>query len=170
MVNVIPPNHDHDVPVVEPNQHDVHVVSEPVLEDEDEDPKEDEFKEEEDPQEDEDDMEIDIEEDENKPELTYPYEEMDSLNPPPPASESELDNEIEVENPVEHEDETISVSVYEIGKSSTTIIRREDGDSLLPGFMRRDIDSFWSNGKFFKTIVWSRDGACIGREEKGGKG
>ncbi|GJU16692.1 hypothetical protein Tco_1144658 [Tanacetum coccineum] len=39
---------------------------------------------------------------------------MDSLNPPPPASESELDNEIEVENPIEHEDETVPVSVYEV--------------------------------------------------------
>ncbi|GJX43015.1 hypothetical protein Tco_0259691 [Tanacetum coccineum] len=70
MVNVIPPDHDLDVPVVEPNQHDdVPVVPEPVLEDEDKDPEEDEFEEEEDPQEDEDDMEIDIEEDENEPEL-----------------------------------------------------------------------------------------------------
>ncbi|GJS29370.1 hypothetical protein Tco_0489990 [Tanacetum coccineum] len=51
-----------------PNQHDVVlVVPKPVLEDEDEDLEEDEFKEEEDPQEDEDDIEIDIEEDENKP-------------------------------------------------------------------------------------------------------
>ncbi|GJR57239.1 hypothetical protein Tco_1499401 [Tanacetum coccineum] len=113
MVNVIPPDHDHDVPVVEPNQHDdVPVVPEPVIEDEDEDPKEDEFEEEEDPQEDEDDMEIDIEEDENKPKLTYPYEEVDPFNPPPPASESEPDNEIEIENPIKHEDETIPVSVY----------------------------------------------------------
>ncbi|GKC35878.1 hypothetical protein Tco_1048262, partial [Tanacetum coccineum] len=48
----------HDVPIVEPNQHDdALVVPEPVLEDEDEDPEEDEFEEEEDPQEDEDDME-----------------------------------------------------------------------------------------------------------------
>ncbi|GJS22597.1 hypothetical protein Tco_0451229 [Tanacetum coccineum] len=40
-------NHDDEVPVVEPNQHnDVSVVLEPVLEDEDEDPKEDEFEEE----------------------------------------------------------------------------------------------------------------------------
>ncbi|GJR01092.1 hypothetical protein Tco_0524076 [Tanacetum coccineum] len=146
MVNVIPPNHDHDVPVVEPNQHDdVLVVPELVLEDEDEDPEEDEFKEEEDPQEDEDDMEIDIEEDENEPELTYPYEEVDPLNPSPPASESEPDNEIDVENPIEHEGETIHVSIYEVGESSTTAIPREDGDRLLPGFMRRDIDSFWSN-------------------------
>ncbi|GJS91552.1 hypothetical protein Tco_0774188 [Tanacetum coccineum] len=59
-------------------------------------------------------MEIDIEEDENEPELTYPYEEVDPLIPPPPASEFEPDNEIEIENPIEHEDETIPVSVYEV--------------------------------------------------------
>ncbi|GKA27450.1 hypothetical protein Tco_0713618 [Tanacetum coccineum] len=114
MVNGIPLNHVDDVLVDEPNQHDdVSVVPEPVLEDEDEDPEEDEFEEEEDPQEDEDDLEIDIEEDENEPELTYPYEEVDPLNPPPPAFESEPDNEIEIDNPIEHEDETIPISVYE---------------------------------------------------------
>ncbi|GJX91228.1 hypothetical protein Tco_0344554 [Tanacetum coccineum] len=68
---------------------------------------------EEDPQEEEDDMEVDIEEDENEPELTYPYEETDSLNHQPPASKSEPGNEIEVENPIEHEDKTVPVSVYE---------------------------------------------------------
>nr|GFA59387.1 hypothetical protein [Tanacetum cinerariifolium] len=57
MVNVIPPYHVDDVPVVESDQHDdVLVVSEPVLVDEDEDPEEDEFEEEEDPQEEEDDI------------------------------------------------------------------------------------------------------------------
>ncbi|GKG56820.1 hypothetical protein Tco_0582171, partial [Tanacetum coccineum] len=56
-----------------------------------EDPEEDEFKEEEDPQE-EDDMEVDIEEDDNEPELTYPYEEVDPLNPPSSAFESELED------------------------------------------------------------------------------
>ncbi|GJY41864.1 hypothetical protein Tco_0429134, partial [Tanacetum coccineum] len=142
MANVIPPDHDDDVPVVEPNQHDdVPVVPEPVLEDKDEDPEQDECEEEEDPQEDEDDMEIDIEEDKNEPKLTYPYEEVDPLNPPPPASEFEPDNEIEVKNPIEHEDETVPVSVYEVGESSNVAIPREDGDRLLPGFMRRDIDS-----------------------------
>ncbi|GJT47208.1 hypothetical protein Tco_0955923 [Tanacetum coccineum] len=40
-------------------------------------------------------MEIDIEEDENRPELTYPYEEVDPLNTPSPASESKPDDEIE---------------------------------------------------------------------------
>ncbi|GJV44728.1 putative reverse transcriptase domain-containing protein [Tanacetum coccineum] len=64
MVNVIPPDHMDDVPVVETNQHDdVPVVPKPIIEDEDEDedPEEDEFKEEED------DMEVDIDEDENEP-------------------------------------------------------------------------------------------------------
>nr|GFB77927.1 reverse transcriptase domain-containing protein [Tanacetum cinerariifolium] len=70
MVNIIPPNHVDDIPIVKPNQHDgVLVVLELVLEDEDDDPKEEEFKEEEedDPQEKEDDMEVDIEEYENEP-------------------------------------------------------------------------------------------------------
>ncbi|GJY63261.1 hypothetical protein Tco_0464721 [Tanacetum coccineum] len=118
MVNVIPPDHDHDVPVVKPNHHDdAPIVLEPVLEDED-------------------DMEINIEEDDNELELTYPYEEVDPLNPPLPASECEPDNEIKVENPIEHEDETVPVSVSEVGESSTAAIPREDGDRLLPGFMR----------------------------------
>nr|GEU50174.1 hypothetical protein [Tanacetum cinerariifolium] len=59
-------------------------------------------------------MEIDIEEDENEPKLTYPYEEVDPLNPSPPASESEPDDEIEVENLIEHEDETVPASVHEV--------------------------------------------------------
>ncbi|GJS45270.1 hypothetical protein Tco_0595391 [Tanacetum coccineum] len=81
MANVIPPDHVDDLPVVEPNQPDVvPVIPEPVLVDEDEDPKEEEFKEEEEPQEEED-MDIDDEEDENEPELTFPYEEADPLNP-----------------------------------------------------------------------------------------
>nr|GEW00494.1 putative reverse transcriptase domain-containing protein [Tanacetum cinerariifolium] len=110
----MPPDHVDEVLVVEPNQHDdVPVVPEPVSVDEDEDPEEDEFEKEEDPQEKEDDMEIDIEEDKNKPELTYPYEEVDPLNTPPPAFESEPNDEIKVENPIEHEDETIPASVHE---------------------------------------------------------
>ncbi|GKF48869.1 hypothetical protein Tco_0142120, partial [Tanacetum coccineum] len=126
MVNVIPFDYVDDIPVVEPNQHDdVRFVPEPILVDEDEDPEEEEFVEEED------DKEIDIEEDENEPELTYPYEEVDPLNPSPPASKSEPDDEIEVENPIEHEDETVLVSVYKVGESFTVVIPREDGDRLL---------------------------------------
>ncbi|GJW34212.1 hypothetical protein Tco_0054244 [Tanacetum coccineum] len=113
MVNIIPPDHVDDVPVVELNQHDdVPVVLEPVLVDEDEDPKEEEFEEEE-PQEEENDIEVDIEEDENELELTYPYEEVDHLNPPPPASESEPEDVIEVENTIESEDKTAPASVHE---------------------------------------------------------
>ncbi|GJS25484.1 putative reverse transcriptase domain-containing protein [Tanacetum coccineum] len=115
MVNVIPLDHVDDVPVVEPNQHDdVPVVPDHVLVDEDEDPEDEEFEKEEEPQEEkEDDMEIDIEEDENKPELTYPYEEVDPLNPPPSASESDPEDVIEVENTIESEDDTIPASVHE---------------------------------------------------------
>ncbi|GJV44143.1 hypothetical protein Tco_1428679 [Tanacetum coccineum] len=67
----------------------------------------------------EDDIEVDIEEDENEPELTYPYEEVDPLNPPPPASESKPEDVIEVEDTVESEDETVPASVHEVGESST---------------------------------------------------
>nr|GEY39512.1 hypothetical protein [Tanacetum cinerariifolium] len=142
MVNIIPSDHVNEVPIIEPNQHDD--VLEPVLVDEDEDPEKDEFKEEEDPQEEEDDMEIDIEEDENEPKLTYPYEEVDPLNPPPPTSKSEPDDKIEVENPIEHEDETIPASVHEVGKSFAAPFLREDSDSLLPGLKKgKEKDKFY---------------------------
>ncbi|GJX76417.1 hypothetical protein Tco_0323228 [Tanacetum coccineum] len=138
MVNVIPPDHVDDVPVVEPNQHDdVPVVPEPVLVDEDEDPEEDEFEEEEDPQEEEDDMEVDIEEDENEPELTYPYEEVDPLNPPPPASESEPEDAI------------------------------EDSDGLLPGLMRRDINSLFGRMASLSRRLCGRETAHALVEKKG---
>nr|GEW42039.1 hypothetical protein [Tanacetum cinerariifolium] len=138
MMNVIPPDHVDDVPVVEPNQHDdVPVVPEPVLVDEDEDPEEEEFEEEED------DMEVDIEKDENEPELTYPYEEVDPLNPPPPAFESEPEDVTEVENTIKHEDETVPTSIHEVGESSATPFLRENNDGLLPGLMRRDINSLF---------------------------
>ncbi|GJY13473.1 hypothetical protein Tco_0382782, partial [Tanacetum coccineum] len=118
-VNVIPPDHVDDVPVVEPNQpDDVPVILEPVLVDEDEDPEEEQFEEEEEPQEEEDDMEVDNEEDKNEPELTYPYEEVDPLNPPLPAFESELEDVIEVEDMVELEDETVPASVHEVGTTA----------------------------------------------------
>ncbi|GJU30579.1 putative reverse transcriptase domain-containing protein [Tanacetum coccineum] len=168
MVNEIPPDHVDDVPVFEPNQHDdVPIVPEPIIEDEDEDPKEDEFEEEEDPQEEEDDMEVDIEEDENEPELTYPYEEVDPLNHPPPTFESEPDDEIEVENPIEHEDETVPVSVYEVGESSTAAIPLKDGDSLLPGFMRRDIDSLFGQMVNFSRRLCGRETTHALVEKKG---
>ncbi|GKC15288.1 putative reverse transcriptase domain-containing protein, partial [Tanacetum coccineum] len=133
-----------DVPVVEPNQHnDVLVVPEHVLVNEDEDPEEDKFEEEEDPQEKENDMEVDIEEDENEPEWTYPYEEVDPLNPSPPASESESEDAIKVKNPIKHKDETVLASIHEIGKLYTAPFLRKDSDVLLPGLMRMDINSLF---------------------------
>nr|GEX54200.1 hypothetical protein [Tanacetum cinerariifolium] len=62
-----------------------------------------------------------IKEDENEPELTYPYEEVDPLNPSPPASDLELEDVIEVEDTVEPEDETISASVHECGRRNGRI-------------------------------------------------
>ncbi|GJS54139.1 hypothetical protein Tco_0627501 [Tanacetum coccineum] len=119
MVNVIPPDLVDGVPVVEPNQPDVvHVIPEPVLVDEDEDPEDEEFEEEEEPQE-EDDMEVDIKEDENEPKLTNPYEEAEPLNPLPPISDSEPKDVIVVKDTVESEDEIVPTSVHEVGESST---------------------------------------------------
>nr|GEW62480.1 putative reverse transcriptase domain-containing protein [Tanacetum cinerariifolium] len=69
---------------------------------------------------------------------------MDPLNPPPPASESEPEDAIKVENPIEHEDETVPASVHEVGESSTAPLLREDSDGLLHGLIRRDINSFFA--------------------------
>ncbi|GJW45990.1 hypothetical protein Tco_0077636 [Tanacetum coccineum] len=98
--------------------------------DEDEDPKKEEFEEEEEPQEEED-MDIDDEEDENEPKLTYPYEEVDPLNPPPPASNSEPEDVIEVENTIEFEDETIPASVHKMDSLSRRLCGRETVHALV---------------------------------------
>ncbi|GJV22005.1 zf-CCHC domain-containing protein [Tanacetum coccineum] len=117
MVNIFPPDHVNDLPEVEPNQ------PEPALVDENEEPEEEEeFEdeeefEEEEPQEEEEDMEVDIEEEDNEPELIFPYVEADPLNLPPPASDSESEDVVEVEDMVEPEDETVPNSVHEKGKA-----------------------------------------------------
>ncbi|GJV19057.1 hypothetical protein Tco_1368077 [Tanacetum coccineum] len=162
MVNVIPPDHVDDLLVVELNQHDdVPVIPDPVLVDEDEDPKKEEFEEEED------DMEVDIEEDDNEPELTYPYEEVDPLNPPPPASESEPEDVIEVEDTIESKDETVPVSVHEVGESSTVPFLQEDSDGLMPGLMRRDINSFFGRMASLSRRLCGRETAHALVEKKG---
>ncbi|GJX04115.1 hypothetical protein Tco_0190031, partial [Tanacetum coccineum] len=134
-----------------------------LLMDEDEDLEEDEFEEEED------DMEVDIKEDENEPELTYPYEEVDTLNLPPPASESELGDEIKVEDEVESEDETIPVSVHKIGESSTAPFLHEESNDLLPGLMRRDINSLFGQMASLSRRLCGRKTthALIEKEGKG---
>ncbi|GJR93423.1 putative reverse transcriptase domain-containing protein, partial [Tanacetum coccineum] len=126
-----------------------------------------EFEEEEDPQEEEDDMEVNIEEDENEPKLTYLYEEVDPLNPSPFASESEPEDAIEVENPIEHEDEIVPVSVHEVGESSTTPFLREDSDGLLPGLMRRDINSLFGRMASFSRRLCGRETTHALVEKKG---
>nr|GFC21006.1 hypothetical protein [Tanacetum cinerariifolium] len=68
---------------------------------------------------------------------------MDPLNPPPPASESEPKDAIEVENPIKHEDKTIPACVRKVGESLNAPFLREDSDGLLPGLMRRDINSLF---------------------------
>nr|GEV04905.1 hypothetical protein [Tanacetum cinerariifolium] len=151
-----------EVPVVEPNQNnDVSVVPEPDFVDEDEDPKEDEFKEEED------DMEINIEEDENKSELTYLYKEVDPLNPPPPASESELDDEIKVESPIEHEDKIVPASIHEVCESSAAPFLREDSNGLLHGLMRRDINSLFDRMASISRRLCGRETAHALVKKKG---
>nr|GEU90211.1 putative reverse transcriptase domain-containing protein [Tanacetum cinerariifolium] len=138
MINVVPPDHVDDVPVVEPNQDDdVPVVPQPVLEDE------------------------------NELELTYPYEEVDPLNPSPPASESEPEDVTEPENPNEHEDKTVPASVYEVGESSTASIPSKDGDSLLPEFIRRDMDSFFGRTASISRRLCGRETAHALVEKKG---
>ncbi|GJT11314.1 putative reverse transcriptase domain-containing protein [Tanacetum coccineum] len=168
LVNVIPPDHVDEVPVVEPNQHDdVPVVPEHVLMDEDEDLEEEEFEEEEEPQEEEDDIEVDIKEDENEPELTYPYEEVDPLNPPPPASESEPKDVIKVGNTIESEDETVPASDREIGESSTPPFLREDNDGLLSGLMRRYINSLFGRMTSLSRRLCGRETAHALVKKKG---
>ncbi|GKA47141.1 hypothetical protein Tco_0740024, partial [Tanacetum coccineum] len=143
MVNVFPPDHVDDLPDLAP------AILEPALVDENEESEEEEeFEdeeefEEEEPHEEQDDMEVDIEEEENEPELIFPYVEADPLNPPPPASDSEPEDVIEVEDTVKPEDETVPASVHEVGESSIATFHKEDGDSLLPGFMKRDINSLF---------------------------
>nr|GEW65257.1 hypothetical protein [Tanacetum cinerariifolium] len=88
-------------------------------------------------------MEVDIEGDENKPKLTYPYENVDPLNPSPPTSKSKPEDAIEVENPIKYEDETAPASIHEVGELSTAPFLCEDSDGLLPSLMRRDINSLF---------------------------
>ncbi|GKB39631.1 hypothetical protein Tco_0884573 [Tanacetum coccineum] len=112
-------------------------------------------------------MEVEIEEDKNKPELTYLYEEVDPLNPLPPASESEPDDVIEVENPIESRDETVAASVHEVGESSTAPFLREDSDGLLPGLMRRDINSLFGRMASLSRRLCGRETAHALVEKKG---
>ncbi|GJU29743.1 hypothetical protein Tco_1173332 [Tanacetum coccineum] len=76
-------------------------------------------------------MKVDIEEDENEPELTYPYEKVDPFNPPPPASESDPQDVIEVEDTVESKDETVPANVYEMASLLRRLCGRETTHALV---------------------------------------
>ncbi|GJT70523.1 putative reverse transcriptase domain-containing protein [Tanacetum coccineum] len=99
--------------------------------------------------------------------MTYPYEEVDPLNPPPPASESELEDAIEVENPIESEDENLSASVHEVGESYTAPFLREDSVGLLPGLMRRDINSLFGRMTSLSRRQYGREMAHALVKKKG---
>ncbi|GKC98169.1 hypothetical protein Tco_1168444 [Tanacetum coccineum] len=112
-------------------------------------------------------MEIDIEEDENEPVLTYPYEEVDPLNPPPPASKLEPEDVIKVEDTIESEDETDPASVHKVGESSTAPFLRKDSDGLLSGLMRRDINSLFGRIASLSRRLCGREMAHALVEKKG---
>ncbi|GJT97968.1 hypothetical protein Tco_1093486 [Tanacetum coccineum] len=85
-------------------------------------------------------MEVDIEEDENEPELTYPYEEVDPLNPLPPASDSEPEDVIDIKDMVEPEDETVPASVSDINSlfgRMTSLSRRLCGRETAHALVKK---------------------------------
>ncbi|GKC03605.1 hypothetical protein Tco_0995215, partial [Tanacetum coccineum] len=68
---------------------------------------------------------------------------------------------------VELEDETAPASVNEIGESSTASFHREDNDGMLPGLMRRDINSVFSRMTSLSRRLCSRETAHALVEKKG---
>ncbi|GJS43028.1 hypothetical protein Tco_0568071 [Tanacetum coccineum] len=56
--------------------------------------------------------------------------------------------------------------VYEVGESSTAAIPQEDGDRLLPGFMRWDIDSLFGRIVNFSRQLCGRETAYALVEKK----
>nr|GFC10385.1 hypothetical protein [Tanacetum cinerariifolium] len=79
-------------------------------------------------------------EDENKPELTYPYEEVDPLNPPPPASESEPEDVNEVENRLSTRMRLfLLASMRQVNRLLLLFFER----TVMSDLMRRDINSLF---------------------------
>nr|GEW48710.1 putative reverse transcriptase domain-containing protein [Tanacetum cinerariifolium] len=144
MVIVFPPDHVDELLDLAP------AIPDPALVDEKEEPEEDEE-----------------EEEENEPELKFSYKEADPLNPPPPTSDLESEDVVEVEDMVEPEDETVPNSIHEVGKSSTVTFFREDGDSLFSSFVRRDINSLFGQIPSFTRRVGGREMAHALVEKKG---
>ncbi|GJR07624.1 putative reverse transcriptase domain-containing protein [Tanacetum coccineum] len=74
---------------------------------------------------------------------------------------------IEVENPIEHEDETVPASLHEVGESSTTPFLRENSNGLLPGLMRRDINSLFGRMASHSRRLCGRETAHALVKKKG---
>ncbi|GJV47719.1 hypothetical protein Tco_1437931 [Tanacetum coccineum] len=79
------------------------------------------------------------------------------LSPPPPISDSEPEDVIKVEDTIEPEDETVSASVHEVGELSTASFHKEDSDGMLPGLMRRDINSLFGRMTSFSRRLCGRE-------------
>ncbi|GJX18307.1 hypothetical protein Tco_0219139 [Tanacetum coccineum] len=89
------------------------------------------------------------------------------LNPSAPASESEPDDAIEVENPIESGDENVLASVHEVGELSTAPLLCEDSDGLFLGLMRRDINSLFGRMASLSRRLCGRKTAHALVEKKG---
>ncbi|GKF60200.1 hypothetical protein Tco_0176986, partial [Tanacetum coccineum] len=74
---------------------------------------------------------------------------------------------IEVENTIEHEDETVLASVHEVGESSTVPFLREDSDGLYPGLVRRDINSLFGRMTSLSRRLCGRETVHALVEKKG---
>nr|GFD11960.1 hypothetical protein [Tanacetum cinerariifolium] len=72
-----------------------------------------------------------------------------------PASDSEPEDVIEVEDTVEPDDETVPASVHEIGESSIATFLQEDGDRLMPNeWVERDL--YWTSvqaHEFYREMI-----------------
>ncbi|GKE00070.1 hypothetical protein Tco_1388053, partial [Tanacetum coccineum] len=135
------PDHVDDLPVVESNQPDVvPIIPEPVLVVETRHRQRKNLREEEEPQAEED---MDL------------YDKKIRMSG------------VDVEDTVEPEDETVPASVHEVGESSTAPFLREDSDGLLPGLMRRDINSLFGQMTSLSRRLCGRETAHALVKKKG---
>ncbi|GJU05571.1 putative reverse transcriptase domain-containing protein [Tanacetum coccineum] len=151
MANPLPPDHIVDLPEVEPAQPELApevpeltpLVPDYEIEDLEEDPEEDPAEEEEMEER----MDMDLDDEIEEAEVISPYEDVDPLNPPPPGSDSKSKDEViptsgltfQLPPPIRK----FSGSIYVRGESSFPAYVDDDGDSLTPGYMRRDINSLF---------------------------
>ena len=184
MAHPLPPNHEVDVQEIEPAQPELAPAQQlPPLpnhlhpyfddEDEEEEPMEDGQDEEEEPMEDgqaEEEIEeiilhdVDTDDEMDEPELIYPYEAPGSPYPPPPLSDTSSDSEPETEEvatvgtikQVPLVGRRLTGSIHERGGSSSAPVTYELED-LVPGTMRRDIDSLYGKVRVLESQMRVRE-------------